>query len=83
MNAASGQPSLVCPACASALTREKGGSRCLGCGTGYPEHDGILSLASKPEGAPGYDLHFFRTLPFGSSLLALARRPADGGQDIG
>jgi len=63
MTAAGGRLSLVCPACGAALARDEGGCRCKGCGTRYPERGGILHLMSGQEGAPGYDPHFFRTLP--------------------
>lgn len=60
-----GALSLVCPKCGVSLTGgagDTGGRRCDACETHYPVRDGILHLTSAPEGARGYDPHFFRTL---------------------
>ena len=53
---------LVCPRCGATLVVDEGGRRCSQCGRFFPERDGVLRLASAPEGAAGYDPHFFRTL---------------------
>jgi SAM-dependent methyltransferase len=63
MTAATDGLGLLCPACGAVLSRAEGGFRCGGCGTGYPERGGIIHLLSGQKGAPGYDPHFFRTLP--------------------
>jgi 2-polyprenyl-3-methyl-5-hydroxy-6-metoxy-1,4-benzoquinol methylase len=55
--------SLVCPACRAPLARTGGAWRCGGCGAAYPEAGGILHLVAGREGAPGYDPHYFESLP--------------------
>lgn len=40
-----------------------GGVRCAACGAHYPEVGGILRLVAGSSGAPGYDPHYFETLP--------------------
>jgi 2-polyprenyl-3-methyl-5-hydroxy-6-metoxy-1,4-benzoquinol methylase len=37
--------------------------RCAACGAFYPETDGILRLVVGSSGAPGYDPHYFQSLP--------------------
>jgi len=60
-------PSLIarlrCPRCGGWLAAEAAGARCRGCGSRYPDEDGILRLAGGESGAPGYDPHYFGTLP--------------------
>lgn len=55
---------VVCPRCTSALASAEGGARCETCGAGYRESEGILHLVMGGVGAPGYDPHYFKTLPF-------------------
>jgi SAM-dependent methyltransferase len=55
--------SLACPACGGPLRIEPPGARCEGCGLGYPEREGILDLTRGRSGPPGYDPHYFGTLP--------------------
>ena len=54
---------LVCPACRGPLARDGSGARCARCRASYPERDGILLLVTGRRGAPGYDPHYFSTLP--------------------
>jgi SAM-dependent methyltransferase len=55
--------SLVCPRCRGRLELEPGGCRCAACDVSYPEADGVLSLREGDGGPPGYDPHYFGTLP--------------------
>jgi SAM-dependent methyltransferase len=55
---------LACPACGGSLTQGSDGpAACGSCGRGYPTRDGILNLALGGLGAPGYDPHYFRSIP--------------------
>jgi SAM-dependent methyltransferase len=45
------------------VAAREGGVRCTACGREYPEEDGVLRLIAGSQGAPGYDPHFFSTLP--------------------
>ena len=54
---------LLCPRCGAGLAAEATGARCRGCGACFPEEGGILRLAVGESGAPGYDPHYFGTLP--------------------
>lgn len=61
---ADGQPHFACPRCQAAIDWRLGqGARCPSCGASYPERDGILELVIGSRGAPGYDPHYFSTLP--------------------
>jgi SAM-dependent methyltransferase len=55
--------SLVCPRCRGPLDRDDRGYRCPACGVAYPERDGVLRVLEGDSGAPGYDPHYFGTLP--------------------
>src|SRR5262249_11241413 len=55
--------SLVCPRCRGPLDRDNPGYRCPACRVSYPERDGVLRLLEGDRGAPGYDPHYFGTLP--------------------
>jgi SAM-dependent methyltransferase len=53
-----------CPACGGGLPWEEASiCRCFTCGAQYPRTDGILDLSRGREGPPGYDRHYFGTLP--------------------
>ena len=54
---------LLCPRCGAGLAAEATGARCPGCGACFPEEGGILRLAAGQSGSPGYDPHYFGTLP--------------------
>ena len=54
---------LICPACREAVERGGGGVRCTGCAAVYRAEEGILHLTAGSGGPPGYDPHFFATLP--------------------
>jgi SAM-dependent methyltransferase len=55
---------LACPSCGGRVAPEfAGGVRCVACGACYPEVGGILRLVAGSSGAPGYDPHYFETLP--------------------
>ena len=55
---------LACPACGGRAEGDGGsGLRCAACGARYPEADGILRLVAGSSGAPGYDPHYFESLP--------------------
>jgi SAM-dependent methyltransferase len=55
--------SLVCPRCRGALEAGPAAYLCPACGVSYPEKDGILHLVEGSAGPPGYDPHYFGTLP--------------------
>jgi SAM-dependent methyltransferase len=55
--------SLVCPACRAPLDLGTGGAACPSCGRTYPQDEGVLRLTTGGSGAPGYDPHFFGTVP--------------------
>jgi 2-polyprenyl-3-methyl-5-hydroxy-6-metoxy-1,4-benzoquinol methylase len=55
--------SLVCPSCHAALAEGQGEMRCPSCARRYPERDGVLQLVAGARGAPGYDPHYFSSLP--------------------
>lgn len=58
---------LSCPSCrASPMTAPAGPGgaySCAGCGKTYPVTEGIVLLTLGTGGAPGYDPHYFATLP--------------------
>jgi 2-polyprenyl-3-methyl-5-hydroxy-6-metoxy-1,4-benzoquinol methylase len=55
---------LACPACGGRADGDPGsGLSCGACGARYPEVDGILRLVAGSSGAPGYDPHYFESLP--------------------
>ena len=55
---------LACPACGARVVHHAGeGVRCGACGARYPESGGILRLVAGTSGAPGYDPHYFESLP--------------------
>ena len=54
---------LRCPRCGAGLGPEPAGARCRGCDSAYSEEGGILGLVAGESGAPGYDPHYFGTLP--------------------
>jgi SAM-dependent methyltransferase len=56
--------SLVCPRCRGPLEAGPAAWLCPACGVSYPEKDGILHLVEGSAGPPGYDPHYFDTLPF-------------------
>lgn len=54
---------LVCPACQAVVQEEEGGVSCPACSSRYAERDGVLQLVAGARGAPGYDPHYFASLP--------------------
>lgn len=54
---------LVCPACRGPLALDGASARCTACRAAYPEEGGILHLVAGATAAPGYDPHYFSTLP--------------------
>jgi SAM-dependent methyltransferase len=67
---------LVCPDCRVAVVPEDGGVRCPACAARYPEEHGVLRLTAGAQGGPGYDPHYFGSLPEveGRHFWFLARR---------
>jgi SAM-dependent methyltransferase len=53
----------ICPRCSGLLLLEARGVRCRECSSFYPEEDGILHLVTGRSAAPGYDPHYFESLP--------------------
>lgn len=68
-------PLYVCPRCSGELSR-RAGLCCSACGASFPERDGILRLVTTATGSPGYDPHYFDTLPLveATHFWFLARR---------
>jgi SAM-dependent methyltransferase len=55
---------LRCPGCGGRVVpAPAGGVECGACGARYPESSGILHLVAGSSGAPGYDPHYFGSLP--------------------
>jgi len=55
---------LICPACGDRVaSAPAGGAECRACGARYPEKAGVLHLVAGSSGAPGYDPHYFKSLP--------------------
>jgi SAM-dependent methyltransferase len=64
-----GEPELrlLCPACRAELPPLRASvetdQACPRCLVAWPVRDGVLDLRRDPSGAPGYDPHYFSTLP--------------------
>jgi 2-polyprenyl-3-methyl-5-hydroxy-6-metoxy-1,4-benzoquinol methylase len=60
-------PRLACPACGEWPLQAPSGPAdafsCHGCGAAYPAREGVFDLSRHVESAPGYDPHYFATLP--------------------
>ncbi len=54
---------LICPTCRQALVLEDLVLRCVACDAAYQQRHGVWQLALGRLGAPGYDPHYFGSLP--------------------
>jgi 2-polyprenyl-3-methyl-5-hydroxy-6-metoxy-1,4-benzoquinol methylase len=57
-----GKVSLCCPACRATLRWAPGNVECHGCGSVYPDREGVLELVKGRVGGPAFDPHYFGSL---------------------